>query len=361
MQPVSGAYSVCAFVPEDESKILELYVAVFGKAMARSKWQWLFVHNAFSRAIVYVAKAGDGRIVGHYAMIPQPFFDGGRGALAALSIQSMVHPSFQKRGILKALAAAAAKQLDEDGVKMGMAFLNDESLHVYTTHFGWTPMEGPNPIFVTVLRWDSSIADALKLGALGRRWSRVLAEVARLTFRRAAPRRSFDGTIRRVDRFDERVDALWERFSASLGRSVDRSARYLNWRLVDNPDLYQIHICEDAGGGMRGFVVTKTEFKFGISFGYLVELIFDVGDIDAGVALASHAQELLTAQGCYMATTLTAGSPDVERVLRRTGFRRLPRKVMAHGIHFCFKSLGTGVSGAIRPEWFLSWLDHDVV
>jgi hypothetical protein len=51
---------------------------------------------------VYLAETPEGRIVGHYSLIPTPFRRGGKQVLAALSIQSMIHPDFQRQGILKA-------------------------------------------------------------------------------------------------------------------------------------------------------------------------------------------------------------------------------------------------------------------
>ena len=136
--------------------------------MPPAHWRWQFPSNPFSRPIVYLAETPDGRLVGHYALIPRPFRDGSRRTLAALSIQSMVHPDFQKQGILKALAAAAEKQLDEDGVDIGITFLNDNSLHAYTQHFGWTELAGSNFILFTVLECGPAIQKILKVEPVAR-------------------------------------------------------------------------------------------------------------------------------------------------------------------------------------------------
>jgi GNAT superfamily N-acetyltransferase len=361
-------YSVRRLGPNDEAKIIELCSIVFGNTMPSEHWRWQFPENPFSRPIVYLAETPDGRLVGHYSLIPRPFRDGSRRTLAALSIQSMVHPDFQKQGILKALAAAAEKQLDEDGVEIGITFLNDNSLHAYTQHFGWTELAGPNFILFTVLECGPAIQKILKVEAIARVLAPVANPVARLVFRAQKPREASGRTIRPVERFDERTDALWERFARSIGRGTERSARYLNWRLADKPDHYRMFVAEDDadGGRVSGLVVTKTERKFGLYFGYVAELMFDPDDEETGLALASHALDSLRAEGCSMASAVTAGSASVLRVLRRAGFWRLPRKAMPHGIHFCYKRRANAPDASSRSretdgEWFLSWIDHDVV
>ena len=269
------AYSVRRLGPNDEAKIIELCSIVFGNTMPSEHWRWQFPNNPFSRPIVYLAETPDGRLVGHYSLIPRPFRDGSRRTLAALSIQSMVHPDFQKQGILKALAAAAEKQLDEDEVNIGITFLNDNSLHAYTQHFGWTELAGPNFILFTVLECGPAIQKILKVEAIARLLAPVANPVARLVFRAQKPREASGRTIRPVERFDERTDALWERFARSIGRGTERSARYLNWRLADKPDHYRMFVAEDDAdpGRVSGLVVTKTERKFGLYFGYVAELI----------------------------------------------------------------------------------------
>lgn len=357
--PTQQSVTFRPFALADEPKILELFEIVFHSTMSAEHWRWQFPDNPFSRPIVYVAETSDGRLIGHYSLIPLPFVKNKKPGLAALSIQSMIHPDFQKRGILKSLAAAAERQLDEDKILTGVTFLNDNSLHAYTTHFGWTKLEGPNPIFFTVLDPKAAMKKVLKseLVAAPLAWAArpVFDRVFRRKARAAGPR------IHEVKRFDERVDQLWNRFSAEARYAVPRSARYLNWRLADKPADYSLFVSEDEKGEIEGVVVTKTETKFGLYFGYVVELFFDPARPEIGRALVGHALSSLQAQGCTMATALTHGSDAVRRALRSSGFWRLPKKAMPHGIHFCFKDRERGGPGLSQDGWLLSYCDHDVV
>lgn len=355
---VNGEWRVRALADGDEPKIIALFHIVFGSTLTPEQWRWQFPSNPFSRPIVYVAEATDGTLIGHYALIPIPFVKDDQRTLAALSVQSMIHPKFQKRGILKALAAAAEQQLNADGVAVGISFLNDNSLHAYTQYFGWTELQGLNFIYFTVL---DSIGVAGKL--LRWRWAaklcaKLINPVMRIAF--PTPKRvNGPTTIRAVERFDERVDLLWEKVRRGTCRSVDRNARYLNWRVADKPEQYMRMIAED-GDEFLGIVVAKTERRFGLYFGYIAELLFDPARPDVGRQLTACALDYLREQGCTMATAVTAGSAPILTALRKCGFRRLPKHAMPHGIHFCFKDR-MGQESRTDCTWFLSWTDHDVV
>ena len=326
--------------------------------MSYAQWRWQFPDNPFSRPIVYVAEAPGGRLIGHYSLIPLPFLRDGVRSLAALSIQSMIHPEYQKRGILKGLAAEAEKQLDKDGVTTGITFLNDNSLHAYIRHFGWTELEGRNFIYFTVLDFRGLVQRWVRSGWVAALGAALMNPAIRLVFRRSSGC-SRAVTIRAVDRFDARVDALWLSFRRNLRYTVDRTAKYLNWRLVDKPAEYSRFVAEE-GSTLVGLAVTKKETKFGLHFGYLVEILTDPLRPEVATELIRHALDHLRSQGCSVATAVTAGSPSILVALRRAGFRRLPRRAMPHGIHFCFKTR----DGSDHPPpsgWFLSWADHDVV
>ncbi len=58
--------------------------------------------------------------------------------------------------------------------------------------------------------------------------------LARLSMRRIPGRRL---PVEEIDRFDEGVDALFERCCPSLGLMVERTAPYLNWKYVDGPNV----------------------------------------------------------------------------------------------------------------------------
>lgn len=353
----AGEWRVRPMRASDEPSLHRLAVTVFGHTMTTDRWRSQFSENPFSRPIVHVAETASGSLIGQFALVPLPFLKAGRPVLAALSVQSMIHPSFQRRGILKSLGAEVEKQLDADGVAIAHTFLNDNSLTAYTKHFGWTHVNGPSFVYFTVLDAAAALRSRLRheLGA------KAVAALVELPVRIAFRARRFDERcrVREVPHFDERADRLWTSFSRDLVYSVDRTARYLNWRVSSSRGEYSRFVAED-GADLIGLVVTRADKKFGLELGYIVELLYDPAFPDVGRQLLARALEHLRGQGCSMATALSVGSEHLSKTLRRAGFWRLPRSAMPHGIHFCIKDRQTPAPPA-TTGWFLSWSDHDVV
>src|SRR5262249_31451860 len=94
-------YAVRSYVEGDEHGIVDLWNEVFG-AGRRSpprtveQWRWLFAPGRQ----VAVGVAPDGRIISHYGAIPLRMQIGDEVRVAALIVDSMVHPDW-RRGLQK--------------------------------------------------------------------------------------------------------------------------------------------------------------------------------------------------------------------------------------------------------------------
>jgi len=343
----------------DETRILRLFHDVFGPGYRLEDWQWQFLSNPFSRPIIWVAENQDGELAGHYCLIPVPYHHEGRSLKAAFSILSMVHPNFQRRGLLKKLAEACDRQLQDDGIALGLTFLNDNSLPVYTSHFGWQKVFRTLPVYFRIL--DARVVMQRYTPARLPQWlGGLLVDLGffALTAPRALPYRPSHFPISELGGFDARFDTLWAEFSRCIHSGVERSRRYLDWRFGQNPKQYRIFAAEN-GGQLLGFAVVRAEVKFGVKMGYVAELAFL--DKQIGTALLAHACQALRRAGCGMVTGLFAGDARCHGVLRQNRFLPMPGFLMPHGIHFCEKQLSPDLSPTPGHKVYLSWSDHDVV
>lgn len=349
--------------PGDRAAILELHERVFGSALSPDQWDWQFTDNPFSRPVVWLAENTRGEIVGHYCQVPVPFWRAGSTELGGYSILSMVHPDYQRQGMLRALAKSAEEQLSEDSVRMGATFLNDNSYPVYTKRLGWREVEGELPVYYTVLDAGEVLKRYVRLGIVARVAGTLATPFVRLLFRSSRVRAGSMITVREAKLFDERVDLLWERVRGAVRYATDRRQDYLNWRIVDCPRRYTIHIAEEAAE-LLGLVVTREDERFGQRFGYVVELMFASERPDAGSLLIERAKEQLRREGCGLVTAIALEPEATRNALAKAGFRRLPARLMPHEIHFCARDRTPDVSseGLTSPaNWFISWSDHDVV
>jgi hypothetical protein len=83
----------------------------------------------------------------------------------------------------------------------------------------------------------------------------ALARAASRPFARTRSDRQF--TIERLDRFDDRADALWERARRSGAAMVKRDQRYLNWRYCQRPDATYILYGAVRDSKLEGFLVAR--------------------------------------------------------------------------------------------------------
>lgn len=338
---------------DDKEPILDLFRAVFESSRSGEWWQWQFYQNPFSRPIIWLAETPERRLVGHYSLIPVPFLKKGIVEKAGFSIHSMIHPDFQRRGILQRLASSAEIQLSGDGIDVGATFLNDNSLPVYTQRLGWKELPGQLPIFVGFLDTAPFVK---KVWNSFPSWVPTLANaVIGLT------KRPSSVNIEEINRFDERTDALWKKISQNIAFATYRDSNYLNWRISQSPYSYQTFAAQ-TGDAIDGFITLRCDSKFGVRVGYIVEWMFDPEKTGVGESLLSHAASTLRGAGVDMITAL-ANAPSYHRtILRRAGFFQPPKFLMPHGMHFCLKNRVASADELLNPSrWYLSWSDHDVV
>jgi glycosyltransferase involved in cell wall biosynthesis/predicted N-acetyltransferase YhbS len=314
----------------DAPRVRSLFQEVFGKQLPMKDWAWLFQQNPLRPPIVVVAEAENGSLIGHYALVPVPVRWNGSPRLAALSVQSMIHPTYQRQGILRDLAKLGEQRLQEAGIGLGIAFLNDNSLPAYTKHFGWIAHTEGLPIF-------ASLAG----------------------FRKRGVESAMEGIELTPWRPDARSEQLWKRFSRNKDFCLERSAAYWNWRLFGRAVTYHAWGAERKGE-LLGFVVYRADLRLGIRVGYIVELLFDPDHFHVGVLLLNTARAKLREEGCLLVTVVCNYSDEIQNALRAGSFKRIPRMAMPHGIHFCVREVGASVETEVPERFFLSWIDHDV-
>ncbi len=124
--------------------------------------------------------------------------------------------------------------------------------------------------------------------------------------------------------FDASVDRLVRQSQAAHEICVDRSARFLNWRLFDNPrSAYSVWAARD-GAELAGYIAVRIKVGEGGKNTLVIEdvLVRAAGNGAAVLrALLCRTFDQALAQGCERISVI-ACHPDNERVLRRLGFVR---------------------------------------
>jgi GNAT superfamily N-acetyltransferase len=344
----------------DIPQIVDLFRAAFDKELDPEQWRWQVGENPFAPPVVWLAMAPDGRAAGHYSLIRVPLWREGQRALGAFSVMSMVHPEFQRRGILKRLYALADGEFDRltSGRGAYMSFVNQNSFPVYTQTFGWKELDAPLPVYFRILDPEKVVSRYVGPRAL----RKLVAAAARPIAAAVFARRRSAVPVRTVNRFEQGADAVWDRLRSAVEIATDRRSDYLNWRYVTSPREYVIHAAGELDRRVA-YVVSRLDEKFGQKLGYIMDVLAASGDEDHALAALQGACQHLQENGCGMVTALASQPPLIRASLRAAGFRRLPRALMPHPMHFISRDLAPAewkTSLHHASNWYMSWSDHDV-
>jgi hypothetical protein len=173
-----------------------------------------------------------------------------------------------------------------------------------------------------------------------------------------------EGTrMKRVERFDGRFDAFWNRIKGDYPIMVVRDSSYLNWRYVDVPhrDYTVFSLENSATTEILGFVVLGQEKK-DFMVGQILDIVTPrtghekVTRVLIGQALQDFAEKKTALAYCMMLPHC-----HVFPELRRFGFRKREKE----GMDFFFgntdeKNPGITPELAGNPEnWFICVGDSD--
>ena len=247
-----------AYRSGDENKIFELRKAVRPERKYELKswlkfWHWMYTEIP-SGSKTWLAH-DNGRVVGQHSCLIKNFKVGNNVIKTALLLDSSTHPDYRRQGINIILSKKARDDLSKSGVQLTVGFPN-EATHKKNMKLGFFDVHGEKKM-IKVFKWDNALKIwnsnrlFLKLGAFA-------GSMINNLIYRASKRPVINGLeVTQVPRFDERIDALWDRVSGQIQITAVRSKDYLNWRYTIVPDVnYNIYIAE-KGGDVCGYLVLR--------------------------------------------------------------------------------------------------------
>lgn len=189
----------------DELEILSLYRETFGQVIDPKYWEWKYLKNPSGK--IYLSLAFDqDKCVGQYAMLPLSLCDYGYEIETLVALDNMVHPQYQRRGILQ--------QLEQLLIARGMptkipyyTFLNEKSFDVYTKKFGWKYI-GETAVYMKPTSMNS-LAKRNPLWWIG--------QPLILIYQRFYRNSSNPIQALPFDEFDSEIDQIWQKNKAILG------------------------------------------------------------------------------------------------------------------------------------------------
>ncbi len=310
----------------DEHAILALYREVNHKKMTLAHWMWKFTRNPFGLPTTKLMFDGD-NLIGYYAVIPMNLQFQGKLVKAALSVNTMTHPSHERQGIFSYLAEEVYKQCYHEGLRLVYGFPNENSYYGFTNKLGWKGFGKMSALHKRVTNWEESTSTA--------------------------------SNISEVASFDERANSLWARVGNSYPIIVTRTEEFLNWRFVEHPGVkYPKVIMEDGRNGLHGYMVLKIYTDEDEIKGHIVDILC--------VNQGEMVKELLRyAYGYFNArriTDISCWAPEgslCATMLEEEGFARKPFPVN-FGVRVLDKEDEALRAAEQMGSWHLAMCDLDV-
>jgi GNAT superfamily N-acetyltransferase/ribosomal protein S18 acetylase RimI-like enzyme len=267
----------------DTDSIVELLNRVYGNWGTVQHYRWKTQQTPTPFKLLPWLAVCDGKLVGHYGMLPYQAVLEGELIRAAQSVDAAVLPEYRRRGILASLEAAMLEQAAQAGVAMIYAFPGLFSLRMHD-RVGYSPFTfvpeatcllEPIPVWRAAVRhlpndlralwavWKASrsrpdsAAAVSNLARLRQELLFVLSWAARAG-RQAFPD-SINGytEITEAGSFTKDFDDLWQEVGPQVPIGLCKDAAYLRWRYASQPGASYRTLEARQNGRMVGFLVLR--------------------------------------------------------------------------------------------------------
>lgn len=319
-----------AYRPGDETGILDLYRVVFKLEMSLEEWRWYYQGGPSGRgpvAVIVVAEAPDGRVIGHYAVQPRPFCVDGRRLTAGLVMGSMVAPEFRNITTFIDMAKAAYALCREQGIGFLYAFPNDNVWLVRQRMLDWQALPHLHalcaaPVDIQVPEADLSHVELLAPG-------------------------------------EPLPAADWLGACPSEGVRAVHSPEWLTWRLQERPGVEYPLYAHRVAGRLRGVIALKRyQAADGRVDGHIVGWRVQPGEEETtGTLLLSCARRHFEEAGAQRLTLWLLPRSPLHALVVRAGMTPEPARK-----NFGYLSLDDALSPALAPadRWDVTMSDSDV-
>ncbi|WP_077578129.1 MULTISPECIES: GNAT family N-acetyltransferase [unclassified Salinivibrio] len=119
------------------SQIKSLFSECFGKELDKELWEWAYLDNPCGPPIVSLA-VFHGKVIGHYAVIPQVLTNKEKNLIGYLSMTTMVSTDFRRFGLFQLLAERVYGKIETNKTpSVVYGFPNNNSIAGFRKRLGW--------------------------------------------------------------------------------------------------------------------------------------------------------------------------------------------------------------------------------
>ncbi|WP_153304404.1 hypothetical protein [Desulfosudis oleivorans] len=249
----------------DEVEINKLYKIMTGINRTKEKWEWEWLKTWDGKGAIYLL-FDKNQLIAQYSLIPTPFCIFGKNFIAGKTENCMCHPKFQKQklyfphekksfekakerfdlffttagGVSKWAAAAVRKKLGYvsfDSWAVNYFCLNPSALAKQL--LSQIEINNFNRIFVSLI--SVCICAYCKFWLPGKNKNLVHSILDE----------------KKVDL--DLLETFWVQNKKYYGVTIDRSRKYLDWRIVQNPHFNYKFILSNISSSINGYLIFHSD------------------------------------------------------------------------------------------------------
>lgn len=316
----------------------------------RSWFDARIAHNPWQGVLdgIGVGVRVDGKLIAFRAMFAQPWWIEGRPTVIAFAAHTSIEPAYRGLGLGSQLIAESR----EFAIFSGSTSAGDITQKVYGKQ-GFVAIGGKGNDFC---RFRVSYVGSMqsRFGTvLGRAMGHALNAMSGHSWKGCASTSTF--RLESVAYCTDEFDDLWVRAREGYPSCLERSSRYLNWRLFDFPTHpLTLLALRDERNRLRGYGVWhKQEYSKDVSCAVLRDLFVASDDDEALRAFMVHVIQHWGRSGITWAS-LEVACPRLTKLFESLGYERIPSRGNRYYIYS-----RSGLRTQTAAGWFRSGLDGD--
>lgn len=262
-------FSTRRFEISDVDGIVELFTKVFQGDFSRKWWEWKYLQNPAGflgkEGDIWIAEARNGKVVGHWAVIPERLKLGSKTAKVAQAVDAATHPNYQRQGIFKTLVKNVCS--DAKG-RYGLVFGYPNELYKGYERLGWRSYRITD--FLNFVDYDRPLGDYFQ--------SRVFSELAKIALKTVRAWNLLKASlhpdkikgdraeIEEVSEFSDEMNDFWKLSGPKHEITLERDYSFLLWRFSEQLGAYRRFIARSTyDGKILGYAVMKKTSIRGVS------------------------------------------------------------------------------------------------
>jgi hypothetical protein len=165
-----------------------------------------------------------------------------------------------------------------------------------------------------------------------------------------------DIVVEEVDRFDSRLDDLWQSVARDYEGTMVRNKRFLAWRFDRCPNRHYTRFVAERDGEIVGYMVTRHFRWGGFGRGRIVDYLVRPGDTAALNSLLERATRDFASRGIVsiICSVYTTNQEQLQE-FRRHGFL-----YSRPGSQICIDRSSLADTLAGIKHWFFTYADGDI-